>query len=145
MSRVTFTVFALGISSALTGCLATAPQSLLSGIPETRADAQLSPVRILEVDGRSQFEMGLIDIQVEPGIRVLRLASAAGGRAGVVREQNVAFRVEPCTRYALAARRETSMQRDWELVIDRQERVRGCQPDAELQKATKAAQPHTTP
>lgn len=110
--------------------------SFLHGQPKTVTDVQLYPVRVVSVDGAMQFHS---PVQVEPGPRLLVLEAAPSGSARRTEMQTFAMRVEPCTRYYLAARRTSPMAAGWQLVVDAKETVAGCDPEAELKKAKPAA------
>lgn len=126
---------AAGLLTLLAGCQ-TAPLSFLDGQPLTQADTSLYPVQVVSVDGRIQFRN---PVQVAPGPRWLTLEAApgAGARTGV--QRSFVFKVEPCTRYRLAARRTSPMASDWSLVIDSKETVTSCDPATELRNAATQA------
>ena len=129
----------LAVSAAIAGCAATAPLSFLSGQPQSRAELHLYPVRIVSVDGEIHFNRPADRLNVAPGLRWLVVDAPPprqGARTSV--QKSGAFRVEPCTHYWLAARRDSAMAADWTLVVDRQERVAGCDPAEELRKASRA-------
>lgn len=118
--------------SLLAAC-ESAPLSFLDGRPKTATDPLLYPVRVVSVDGSIQFSN---PVQVEPGPRWLVLEAAPSGSARGTTQQTFVMRVEPCTRYYLGARRTSSMEATWQVVIDDQERVAGCDAEAERRKAT---------
>lgn len=95
----------IAAASAVAAC-GTAPMSFLHGQPKTVTDVQLYPVRVVSVDGAMQFHS---PVQVEPGPRLLVLEAAPSGSARRTEMQTFAMRVEPCTRYYLAARRTSPM------------------------------------
>lgn len=116
----------------LAGCAA-APLSMIDGHPFSRVDPHLYPLRVVAVDGQAYF--GDKQVQVAPGPHMLVLAAKPGkGALGVV-EKSWAFKVEPCTSYHFAARRESPMQSDWTLVVESKEPVAGCNPEEEWKKA----------
>ena len=85
------------------------------------------PVRIIAIDGGFQTER---DPRLEPGLHSLVLASLKPSQFRTRREKAVAFAVEPCTRYFLAARHATALSEDWELVVRKRETIGGCNADA---------------
>jgi hypothetical protein len=85
------------------------------------------PVRIIAIDGGFQTER---DPRLDPGLHSLVLASLKPSQFRTRREKAVAFAVEPCTRYFLAARHATALSEDWELVIRKREPIGGCNTDA---------------
>lgn len=122
----------------LTACVF-APLSFIQGTPQTLTDFTLYPVRIVSVDGSIQFARPSKPIQISPGSRsiVFEATPGSGARNGV--QKSFALKVEPCTRYFLAARRQLAMDADWSLVVDKTEAVPGCNIEDELQKAAVAA------
>ena len=116
---------------ATAGC-ASAPLSLLVGEPKTKTELLLFPVKIVSVDGGIEFRN---PVQVAPGPRwlVLEAGPSAGARTKV--QKSFVLRVEPCTRYFLAARRASAVAAEWEVVIDAKEPVSGCDAEAEMRKA----------
>ena len=125
----------IALSVVVGGCATTAPLSFISGTPATRAEFHLYPVRIVSVDGTLRFQGSDVQIGVDPGVRwlVVEAAPSLGARSTI--QKSFAFRVEPCTRYILAAKRDGAMASDWALVIDRKESVAACDRDEELRKA----------
>jgi len=126
---------------ALAGCAGTAPLSFVTGVPASRNDFHLYPVRVVSVDGKLSFDSPREPVSIAPGPRwlVLEAAPAQGARGTV--QQSFLFKVKPCTRYTFAARRESAVAADWTLVVDREEPVSGCQAEEELRKAGVAAAP----
>jgi hypothetical protein len=118
----------------LSGC-GSAPLSFLEGVPRTRTDPALYPVRVVSIDGDIYFNTPSKPIQVTPGPHwiVFEAAPGRGARGSV--QKSFTFMVEPCRRYHLAARRSSPMDADWSLTVDTMEPVAGCSPDEELKKA----------
>jgi hypothetical protein len=119
-------------AAALLGACGTAPMSLLDGrlqsaLPDTRY-----PVYVLSVDGHINFRP---EAQVAPGTHTVVLQAGNGRGANQDVQHTVALTVAPCTRYYLAAHRDSPYQRDWSLLIDSTEPVGGCDPRRELRKA----------
>ena len=129
----------------LAGCSTTAPLSFLSGMPATRTDFHLYPVRIVSIDGDLQFGGPASQLAVAPGTHWVVLEAAPNQSARGSTQKSFAFKVEPCTRYILAAKREGAMQADWSLVVDRRGTVAGCDPLEERRKAEAAQPPTNTP
>jgi hypothetical protein len=99
---------------------------------KTRVDPGLYPVQLTSVDGDFSMENPRA---VAPGVRSMRFV-ALGGRSAAPNEAKVVLvKVEPCTRYYFAARRETPLSRDWSLVLERTEPVEPCDAAAEIKKA----------
>jgi hypothetical protein len=117
------------------GCASTAPLSYLEGVPSTKTDPTLYPVRVVAIDGHMEFDRPNEPAMVSPGLRQLVLEAAPS--EGVHRhiQKSYSLAIQPCTHYFLAARRSSPMQADWDLVVDRKETVSGCDPQEELKKA----------
>jgi hypothetical protein len=119
------------LAAGLSGCasLPMAPLSYLDGNPPgIRVDSTLAPVQILSVDGRI-YRSG--PVQVAPGTHSVVLASGGGPNPN----RQVSMLVEPCTRYFLAAQRESVTSRTWEMKVASTEPVAGCDPAEERKKA----------
>src|SRR5205085_6153200 len=63
--------------AALAGC-ASAPLSFVDGVPQTRTDPTLYPVRVVSVDGSIQFSSPGKPVQLSPGPRSLVFEAAPG-------------------------------------------------------------------
>jgi hypothetical protein len=61
--------------------------------------------------------------------------AAPGRGARDVGQQAFPFKVEPCTRYYIAAKREGAMSANWSLFVQETEPVAGCDPAQEWEKA----------
>ena len=126
-----------GLVVALAACT-TAPLSFLVGRPLTKTDMTLYPVRIVSVDGAHDYN---VPAAIAPGVHevVLEAAPGRGALNGV--QKTFTLEIKPCTRYFLAARRDSPMSSDWALVVDSTETVGGCSPEEEFRKAgyTRAA------
>ena len=81
------------------------------------------PVHIVAVDGGFQNSH---DARIEAGVHTLILQSRKPTIFRVREQKAVGFKAEPCTRYYLAARHQTRLTEQWELVIRRQEPIGGC-------------------
>lgn len=121
----------------LSGC-STAPLSFIEGRPVSRVDPTLQPLTVLAVDGRME---GGTTASLGPGLRSVLLAAppSRGMRTGSAKA--FAVQVEPCTRYLVAARRQSPMSPDWQLVVQDKEPVAGCDPAEEWRKVGQAAPP----
>lgn len=120
------------------GC-SSAPLSFIEGDLQTRTDRTLYPVRVVSLDRLILFKEPGDPVAVSPGPRSLVLEAEDGKGARGSAQKAYMLKIEPCTRYFLAARRDNAMRYDWELVIERTEPVGGCNPDDELKKATVSA------
>lgn len=116
----------------LSGC-ASAPLSTIDGQPFTKTDPHLYPLHVIAVDGHGNFDRS--PVQIAPGPHSLTLAAKPGKTALGMVEKTFAFKIEPCTSYHFAARRESPMQSDWELVVESKDPVVGCNADEEYKKA----------
>lgn len=132
MNELLRTRLALVAAPCVLAACGTAPLSFLDGRPKTATDPLLYPVRVVSVDGSIQFSN---PVQVEPGPRWLVLEAAPSGSARGTTQQSFVMRVEACTRYFLAAKRQSPMEATWQVVIDAKERVAGCDDEAEMRKA----------
>jgi hypothetical protein len=116
----------------LCGC-STAPLSIVSD-RQVYSPVSLHhyPVRIEAVDHSGNLESPVF---LEPGLHEMTIAAPpqSGFREPVLK--NYTLNLAPCTRYYVAAYRRTSLTRDWTLIIEAQERVAGCDPEQEWQKA----------
>lgn len=134
------TAFMLAALTALAGC-STAPLSFIEGTPVTRTDIDLSPVRVVSIDGELQLQSLTQAVGIAPGRRWLVLEAAPTKTSARLVQRSFVFKVEPCTRYFLAARRSNPMASEWDLVIDQREPVAGCNAAEELKKAGADAMP----
>jgi hypothetical protein len=129
------------LTTLLSAC-STAPLSFIEGRPVSRVDPTLQPVTVLAVDGRME---GGTTASLGPGLRSVLLAAppSRGMRTGSAKA--FAVQVEPCTRYLVAARRQSPMSPDWQLVVQDKEKVAGCDPAEEWRKTGQAAPPASGP
>lgn len=117
----------------LAGC-ASAPLSFVEGVPQSRADSTLSPVRVVSVDGSIQFGGPGKPVQVSPGPRWMVFEAALGQGTRTV-QKSFLLKVEPCSRYFFAAKKKSPLDSDWSLIVDKKEAVVGCDVEEELKKA----------
>jgi len=122
----------------LSGC-ASGPLSFVEGVPLTRTDASLYPVRVVAVDGSLHFDGPGEPVQLSPGARQVVLVAAPSHGTRRTVQKSFVLQIEPCRRYVLAAKRQSSMDADWSLVEDRKQVVPGCDPAEELRKAAALA------
>ena len=122
---------ALASSALLVGC-STAPLSYLENGPLTRTDPKLYPVRLISVDGDFSAQHSR-PVSAGPHSIVVAPQPLPGTRR--LDERVFMLRIEPCTRYYLAARRESPVIHEWELVVDAKEPVAGCDAEEERAKA----------
>jgi hypothetical protein len=115
----------------LAGC-GTAPMSLLEGQPYHRTHLNRYPVNIVAVNGHFSTQHPR---QVYAGVSTIVVEAAPVGGMRIAKQQALAFKVLPCTRYYLAAERETSLSQDWKLVVDHTEPIGGCNPLEEIEKS----------
>lgn len=90
------------------------------------------PLQVVAIDGEYQISN---EPRIEAGTHALLLRSKKPTRFRNRDQKIIAFKVEPCTRYYLAARHATSLSEDWSLVVRKQEPIGGC----DLDGARKAA------
>lgn len=126
---------ALGAVTLLGAC-GTAPMSVLEGRLQSPLPDKRYPVYVVSVDGQGYFYGR--SVQVEPGTHAVVLQAANGRGANQDVQRTEMLTVAPCTRYYLAADRDSEYQRDWRLVIVSTEPVGGCDPRNEMRKATLA-------
>ena len=90
------------------------------------------PVQVVAIDGEYQITN---EPRIEAGTHSLLLRSKKPSRFRNPDQKTLSFKVEPCTRYYLAARHATSLSEGWSLVVRKQEPIGGC----DLEGARKAA------
>jgi hypothetical protein len=131
--------------ASFAGC-ASAPLSYVDGYLYHSAVLNRYPVRIISIDGDFSLQNPR---QVSPGPHtfIIEAQPVAGFRVPV--QKAFALNIKPCTRYYLAADRDSPLTQDWTLAIDYEEPVAGCDPVKELAKVAgetaKPAQPVKTP
>jgi hypothetical protein len=130
--RVSFSAALLGSFVALLGGCGTAPLSYLNGDLLDRSTLNRYPVRIVSVDGQIEFHN---PVQVAPGQRWVVVEAAPSAGVKLMSQQSFVLKVEPCTRYYLAADRRSPLTDEWQLVVERTEPVGSCNPQEELRKA----------
>jgi hypothetical protein len=133
--RTTLASALLASIVAAAGCASSAPLSFVEGVPWTKTDSTLYPVQLVAVDGHMEFNRPDAPVMISPGLRQLVLEAAPGAGAHRHIQKSYSVAIEPCTHYYFAARRNSPMEADWVLVVDRKEAVAGCDPKEELKKA----------
>ena len=129
------------LEAAALGACESAPVSALTGVPY-RPIVTLNryPVRIVAVDGGFNAQDA---VRVDPGVRSVIVESTHRAVYRVPEQRVFAVRVEPCTRYYLAAQYRSPLLEDWAVVVDYQEPIAGCTFDSS--KAEIAGKGGTTP
>ncbi len=90
------------------------------------------PVKIVAIDGAFQISQSA---PVEPGTHSLILASRKPTHFHIREQKAFPIKVEPCTRYYLAARHASKLTEDFEMIVRRAEPISGC----DLEGARRAA------
>ncbi|MBS0195102.1 MAG: hypothetical protein JSR34_12775 [Proteobacteria bacterium] len=129
-STTAFAATAFAATASVSG-----PQSFIDGTPRTKNDAQLVPVQIVSVDGNPVRENPL---QLYPGPHWLEVAGPSA-RPGQMAIQSSALRVDPCTYYYLAARKNPLQPGQWKVIVDGEDTMVACNPADEIKKAQAAA------
>jgi hypothetical protein len=124
-------------AAALAGC-ASAPLSYLESEPYFKANYRRYPVTIVSIDGDFSLQRTR-PVFAGQHTLVVEAAPVAGFR--VARQEAIAFKAQPCTRYYLAAERETSLSQEWKLVVDHTEPVAGCNRAEEIAKSQREGIP----
>jgi hypothetical protein len=123
----------LAAAAALCAC-GSAPLSYLDGNlrPSSRLEFHVYPVRVISIDGDFSRQNPR---NIAPGMHTLVVVAAPGRGARDVGQQAFPFKVEACTRYYIAAKREGAMSANWSLFVQETEPVAGCDPAQEWEKA----------
>lgn len=127
---------AAAIVATLAGCAA-APLSFINDRQVYhRAVLNRYPVQVVAVDGSyTAFR----PVPIAPGAHLLTIdAFPVAGFSQPVQKQ-YPMTIAPCTRYYIAAQRQTPLTQDWEMVVEETWPVAGCDPAKELEKAKTAA------
>lgn len=123
------------VVATLAGC-STAPLSFLNDRQVYhRTVLNRYPVRVVAIDGTyTAFR----PVPIAPGTHVLTIdAFPVAGFSQPV-QKRYPMTIEPCTRYYIAAQRQTALSQDWELVVEQTWPVAGCDPQREREKASAA-------
>lgn len=109
-------VIAALCAAGLAGCGTVQNTSLLDGSHRFgRTELNTYPVRVLAIDG--DYPVDIDPVRVEPGQRVLRVSAPPPSGFHWPETKDVAFTVEPCKRYYLAAKRDNPLRRDFSLIV----------------------------
>ncbi|WP_269530750.1 hypothetical protein [Chitinimonas sp. BJYL2] len=110
----------------LAGCANVTNTSLLDGSHTFgRTELNTYPVRVLAVDG--YYGVDVNPVRAEPGERVLRVATAPVAGFHNPPTKDVRFTVAPCKRYYLAAKRQSPLKQDFELIVQSVDDRLDCQ------------------
>ena len=135
-SNVVIAGAAVSLVAALAGCATSTPLSQLDdGQVYYRAHLNRYPVVVNAIDGKGNL---VRDPQIDPGQHNVSFTTRpVAGFSGSI-EKTYAMRIEPCTRYYVAADRATSLSQDWTLVVEKSEPVGGCNAAQEWRKSGQA-------
>ena len=129
-------VAGLALTALLAAC-GTAPLSFLYDHKVYyQAVLHRYPVFITSVDRQST---DIFPWPVTPGAHVVALNALPVAGFNLPVQKTYTMTIAPCTRYFLAAQRDTPLLQDWNLVVEHTEAVAGCDPQKEIQKAQVAA------
>ena len=122
--------------ATLAGC-GTAPLSFVNDRQVYhRAVLHRYPVVLIAVDG---VYTSFHPVPIAPGTHLLTVDAAPVAGFTLPVQKKVSLTIEPCTRYYIAAQRESPLQQDWQLVVEETFAVGGCDPAKELEKAKTSA------
>ena len=129
-------VLALVTAGVLAGC-GTAPLSFVYDRQVYyKATLYRYPVFVVAIDNVSPT---FRPIPLTMGEHIVALdAQPVAGFSQPVRKE-YALTIAPCTRYYIAAQRQSPLNQDWDLVLETDFASGGCDPAVELQKARDAA------
>lgn len=111
------------------------PQSFIDGTPQTKNNAQVVAVRILTVDGERPLTA---PYALPPGPHWIEAMPQTASAAQAPKAQSFVLKIQPCTYYYLAARRNPIVQGSWKLIVDAEETITACNPAEELRRARTA-------
>jgi hypothetical protein len=125
MKKILSLLFILAAVLAATACETYKTFSQLDGYRWSKVDINTFDVIIISVDDTSYVQRGL-PVMVEPGPHkiVVQGPPTRGFPQGQLR--TLALDVKPCTRYWLEARKQNSVQQDFEPAVNYEERISGC-------------------
>jgi len=129
----------------LAGCATTAPLSQLDdGQVYYRAQLNRYPVYVTSIDGKGNLQR---NPPIDAGTHNVSFVARPVSGFRIPVEKTYAMRIEPCTRYYVAAHRDNSIAQNWDLVVEKSEPVGGCDPAREWQKSGQSpvAQSTSTP
>jgi hypothetical protein len=121
----TKTLLVLAAIAATAGCATNQPFAQLDGYRWSKVGLNTFDVTIISVDGEHYVQRG-VPIMITPGQHkiVVQGPPTAGFRFG--EQRTLDLNVEPCTRYWLEARKENSLQQNFEPAVNYQEPISGC-------------------
>lgn len=112
--------------SALMGCATTGPYAEVTGDKLERADGHEEQVLVMGVDGKLDVRGSLTET-MEPGLRMVLLATARQDRRGTNSSSVVPLNAKPCLRYYFVARHESMFAvQPWKLVLKNVEPIPEC-------------------
>ena len=119
------TASALLAAGLLAGCAQVANTSLLDGSHQfRRTELNTYPVSILAID--REYSIDRNPVRVEPGQHVLRVMAPPVAGFREPRMEDIAFTVEPCKRYYLAAKRRSALSQPYTLIVQQVEDRPDC-------------------
>ena len=121
----TKTLLVLAAIAATAGWATNQPFAQLDGYRWSKVGLNTFDVTIISVDGEHYVQRG-VPIMITPGQHkiVVQGPPTAGFRFG--EQRTLDLNVEPCTRYWLEARKENSLQQNFEPAVNYQEPISGC-------------------
>ena len=109
----------------LTACAGMSqPYAQLDGHRYQLAPIDTYPVQIVRVDGRDTVQSPVF---VEPGLRKVTVQGPPDVVHRPGQERTLELNVAPCTRYYLVAQKPNQLMGDFNVKIDHQEPIGGCQ------------------
>lgn len=132
----------LPLAAAPAAPAANGPQSYVDGNPQTKNNPQIAAVRIITVDGERPLN---VPFALPPGPHWIEAVPQTASAAQAPKSQSFVLKIQPCTYYYLAARRNPVVQGSWKMIVDAEETITSCNPADELRKArTATARPQPT-
>jgi hypothetical protein len=114
------------LAAGLAGCATPGPYAEVSGEKVLRADLNDEQVLVMGVDGRL-IPRGALTETLEPGLRMVLLATTRRDRRGENPSSVVPLNAKPCLRYYFVARHESmSDVQPWQLVLKNVEPIPEC-------------------
>ena len=122
--------------AVLAGCT-TAPLSYINDRQVYyRAVLHRYPVFVDAVDGVST---AFRPIPIGPGVHQVKIEALPVAGFSQTVQKTYPMKIEPCTRYYIAAQRTSPLTQDWDLVVEETWPVAGCDPEKEWAKARASA------
>ncbi len=127
----------VGLAAAVLAGCGTAPLSYLYDRQVYyRAELHRYPLLVEQVDGASTTFRPL---PITAGDHLVTFSAAPVGGFSQPVTKTYPMAIAPCTRYYVAAQRDSALDQDWHLVVEQTFSVAGCDPAKELAKAREAA------